>query len=101
MQSRLKRFSRSAKKNLRAVDRVATKVGRTMVRGVAAGFRAATVAAVAFGVAAGKIIKTGADFERTLVTAATKFPGEVRRGTKAFEDLEAAAAMAGKTTEFG
>jgi TP901 family phage tail tape measure protein len=71
-----------------------------MVRGVAAGFRAATVAAVAFGVAAGKIIKTGADFERTLVVAATRFPGEIRKGTAAFAELESAAAMAGKTTEF-
>lgn len=100
MQSRLRRFSKGAKRSLRAVDRIATKVGRTMVRGVAAGFRAATVAAVAFGVATAKIIKTGADFERTLVIAATKFPGEIRRGTEAFENLRLAAKEAGKTTEF-
>jgi TP901 family phage tail tape measure protein len=100
MQNRIRRFSRNAKRNLRAVGRAADKIGKVMKRAVVAGIRAATVAAVGLGVAIGKIVKTGADFERTLVVAATKFPGEVRKGTAAFEELEAAARLTGKTTEF-
>jgi TP901 family phage tail tape measure protein len=100
MQSRIQRFSRNAKKNLRAVGRAADKIGKVMKRAVVAGIKAATVAATGLGLAIGKIVKTGADFERTLVVAATKFPGNVRKGTKAFEELEAAAMQAGRTTEF-
>jgi TP901 family phage tail tape measure protein len=100
MQSRIQRFSRNAKKNLRAVGKAANKIGKVMKRAVVAGIKAATVAATGLGLAIGKIVKTGADFERTLVVAATKFPGNVRKGTKAFEELEAAAMQAGRTTEF-
>lgn len=100
MQSRIQRFARSAKSNLRAVGRAADKIGKVMKRAVVAGIKAATVAAVGLGVAIGKIVKTGADFERTLVVAATKFPGNVRKGTAAFAELEAAAMAAGRTTEF-
>jgi TP901 family phage tail tape measure protein len=100
MQSRIQRFSRNAKKNLRAVGRAADKIGKVMKRAVVAGIKAATVAATGLGLAIGKIVKVGADFERTLVVAATKFPGEVRKGTAAFDELEAAARLTGKTTEF-
>lgn len=100
MQNRIRRFSKAAKRNLQEVGRAADKVGRVMKTAIVAGIKAATVAVAGLGVAAGNVIKTGADFERTLVIAATKFPGNVRRGTKAFEELEAAAIKAGKTTEF-
>jgi TP901 family phage tail tape measure protein len=46
------------------------------------------------------VIGTGADFEQTLVSAAAKFPGEIRRGTEAFQVLEQAARRTGATTEF-
>jgi TP901 family phage tail tape measure protein len=46
------------------------------------------------------VIGTGAEFEQTLVSAAAKFPGEIRKGTEAFQQLEAAARKTGATTEF-
>jgi TP901 family phage tail tape measure protein len=46
------------------------------------------------------VVTTGAEFERTLASAAAKFPGDVRRGTEEFERLQAAAADVGATTEF-
>lgn len=61
----------------------------------------ATVAALAIsGTAMANVIGTGAQFEQTLVAAAAKFPGEIRRGTDAFNALEAAARQTGATTEF-
>jgi len=46
------------------------------------------------------VITTGADFEQTLVSAAAKFPGEIRKGTESFKRLEEAARKTGATTEF-
>ena len=46
------------------------------------------------------VISAGAEFEQTLVAAAAKFPGEIRRGTEAFEQLEQAARKTGSATEF-
>jgi len=46
------------------------------------------------------VILTGAKFEQTLVSAAAKFPGEIRKGTDAFLELEEAAREVGRTTEF-
>lgn len=45
-------------------------------------------------------IVTGADFEQTLVNAAAKFPGEIRRGTESFLELQQAAEEVGRTTIF-
>jgi TP901 family phage tail tape measure protein len=46
------------------------------------------------------VISTGAEFEQTLVAAAAKYPGEIRKGTEAFKQLEDAARKTGATTEF-
>lgn len=45
-------------------------------------------------------IVTGADFEQTLVNAAAKFPGDIRRGTESFIELQAAAESVGRSTIF-
>lgn len=100
MQNRIQKFSRSAKRSMARVNRAATKVGKVLKKAVVAAIKAATVALTGLGVAIANVVKTGADFERTLAIAATKFPGDVRRGTKAYADLERAAKEAGKTTEF-
>jgi TP901 family phage tail tape measure protein len=42
----------------------------------------------------------GADFEQQITNAAAKFPGEIRRGTEAFTQLENKAREVGATTEF-
>ena len=96
MQRRVQKFTRSMNRNFRNLNNQIGKFG--------AGARKAGLA-VAAGLAIGSaamasVITTGAQFEQTLVSAAAKFPGEVRRGTVAFEELEAAARRTGATTEF-
>ena len=108
----------------KAVDRVTAPVTRMqnrvgkMTRGMGKGFRklnrsvdnftngikkGALVVTAALALTTGamaNIISTGAQFEQTLVSAAAKFPGEIRKGTEAFEQLEQAARKTGATTEF-
>ena len=108
----------------RAVDRVSAPVTRMqnrvgkMTRGMGRGFRrlnrsvdkftdgiqkGALVVTAALALTTGamaNIISTGAEFEQTLVSAAAKFPGEIRKGTEAFQQLEQAARKTGATTEF-
>ncbi len=78
------------------VDRGVDRVSRSMR---SAG-RTGAVAIGATAVATKKLVDTGADFEQTLVNAAAKFPGEIRRGTDAFIELSDAARQVGRTTEF-
>lgn len=54
----------------------------------------------AFGLAMKNVILIGADFGRTIGSAAVRFPGQIKRGTAAFKALEDAAREAGRTTEF-
>ena len=96
MQNQIGRMARNTERGLRRLDRSLDRVS--------SGFKKVGVAAVAAmavtGVAMGDVIKTGAEFEQTLVNAATKFSGEVRKGTEEFQRLEDAARQAGRTTEF-
>src|SRR5690606_8330190 len=96
MQSRLARFGAAAKVSLRSAHAMADKLG--------AGLKKVGLAAVAAGAVAGagmaNIIRTGAEFEQTLINAAAKFPGEVKKGTKAFQLLEETAKRIGSETEF-
>jgi TP901 family phage tail tape measure protein len=100
IQNRLQRFTRSAMRGMKRLDRVTSKLGRTIGRGLKRGFQAATVGMVALGAAVAKVVDTGATFEKTLVSAAVKFPGKIRPGTEAFLELENAARKTGATTEF-
>ncbi len=50
--------------------------------------------------AMGSVITTGAELEQSLVGAAVRFPGEIRKGTAAFTALEDKAREVGRTTEF-
>lgn len=96
MQNRVGKFTRSMSRGFnklnRSVDKFAGGVKKAAL---------ATVAALALsGTAMANVIGTGADFEQTLVSAAAKFPGEIRKGTEAFKMLEDAARKTGATTEF-
>lgn len=96
MQRRVRKFTSSAHRGFRRLNR--------SVDGFVAGAKRgaiATVAALALTTGAmADVVATGAKFEQTLVNAAAKFPGEIRKGTEAFAQLEAAAKLTGKTTEF-
>jgi TP901 family phage tail tape measure protein len=79
------------------------RLNRGMNRIGGAAKRGALVAGAAFtglGVVIGGMIKTGMQFEQTITNAAAKFPGQIRKGTEAFKQLEAAAAKVGAETEF-
>lgn len=93
MQSKLGTFTRSAQTGFRGVTRTVegfTKklgiAGLISLAGLTAGLKTATFA--------------GIDFEQTLVNAAAKFSGDVKKGTEQFAQLQAAAMEAGATTEF-
>ena len=100
MTSRLDRFARKARKSMRQVNAVAGKVASTIGRGVTRGFQIAAVAVAGFVAAGAKVAKIGIDFEQAIVNSVVKFPGKIRPGTKAFEEMESAAREIGKTTEF-
>jgi hypothetical protein len=100
VQSRMKRFTSAARRGMKKVNRISTKVARTVGRGLVKAFKVAAAGAVALGAAVGKIIKTGADFEQTMVSATVKLPGNIRKGTEAYEEIEKAVLNVGETTEF-
>lgn len=96
MQNRVSRFTRSMERGFRRVDRVVSRFARGMKRS-AIGMTAALVLTTA---AMADVVNTGADFDQTIVNAAVKFPGEIRKGTEAFDELSDAARRVGSTTEF-
>lgn len=96
MQNRVGKLTRSMG---RGFDKLNRSVGK-FASGVKRGALAVTAALALSSAAMANVIGTGAEFEQTLVNAAAKFPGEIRRGTDAFEQLEAAAKKTGSTTEF-
>lgn len=96
MQNRIGKFTRSTG---RGFDKLNRNVGK-FTSGIKKGAIAVTAALAVTSTAMAGVIGTGAEFEQTLVNAAAKFPGEIRRGTEAFEQLEAAAKKTGSTTEF-
>ena len=77
---------------------------RQSFNSVGAAATGAVAAIGAMGVAAGAVLinagKVGADFEQSITNAAAKFPGQIRRGTDAFRELEEAAKKTGRSTEF-
>ncbi len=96
MQSRVGKFTRSMERGLRRVSGATKKVGAA----IKSASLVASGAILATGAALLDVIKTGAQFEETIVGAAAKFPGEIRKGTAAFKELSDAAKLTGKTTEF-
>lgn len=96
MQNRIGKFTRSVGKGFRKLDRNVDK----FISGMKKGALVVVGALALSGAAMADVISTGAKFEQTLVSAAAKFPGEIRKGTKAFEQLELAARKTGATTEF-
>ena len=96
MQNRVGKLTRSMG---RGFDKLNRSVGK-FASGVKRGALAVTAALALSSAAMANVIGTGAEFEQTLVNAAAKFPGEIRRGTEAFEQLESAAKKTGSTTEF-
>ena len=100
MQRKLGAFTRSAVRGMKRIQKVTRATSKVIGRGLKMGIKGATAALVVFGAVAARVISVGADFGRTLVIAASKFPGKIRKGSEAFQKLEDAARQAGSTTEF-
>lgn len=96
MQNRVGKFTRGAGQGFHKLNRSVEKFSNGVKRGAVV--VAASTALI--GAALAGVVTTGAQFEQTIVNAAAKFPGEIRRGTEAFKALEEAARQTGKTTEF-
>lgn len=96
MQNRVGKFGRRMSRSLRAVNKQVDRLGKGLKTASVIG--AASLFLVSS--AMGDVIKTGAEFEQTLVSAAAKFPEGIRKGTQAFRDLEDVARKTGATTEF-
>ncbi|MBK2258737.1 phage tail tape measure protein [Francisella philomiragia] len=96
MQNRINRMTRATSAHLDSLNRKMDKISV----GIKSGITKATVATTGMGFAMADVISTGADFEQTLVNAAAKFPGEIRKGTEEFNLLSQAAQRVGATTEF-
>lgn len=93
MQSKLGTFTRSAQTGFRGVTKAVGSF--TQAIGVAS---VLSLAALTSGMV--NATTAGIDFEQTLVNAAAKFSGDVKKGTDQFAQLQAAAMEAGATTEF-
>jgi len=98
---------RSMKRGMNSFTSSATRGVRTLdrrVQGLTKHYRKFGIAGAAGTAAIGaglvSIIRAGTEFEQQITNAAARFPGEVRKGTKAFADLEAVAMKTGQTTEF-
>lgn len=96
MTSSVNRFADRAERSLGKVNRTLNSTSSAITGGI----KATTAAAAASGAALAKVTQTGADFEQQITNAAAKFPGEIRRGTEAFAQLETAARQVGAATEF-
>lgn len=96
MQNRIGQMTRSMERGFKRLNRTVQK----FERGIKSAGRVAVGAAVTVGTAFAAVAKTGADFQQQLVNAAVKVGPGIKRGTKAFKQLEDAARKTGKTTQF-
>lgn len=96
MQNKVGKMTRSMEAGLYRVNKSMNSLGDGIKRGAA--YSVAALGTVS--VAMADIIRTGATFEQTLVNAAAKFPGEIKKGTPAFKLLEDAARKTGASTEY-
>lgn len=96
MQGRIERMLRGTGSAVRAVGRAISR----MRLAIGAAAAAAGLSLAAIGAAIRDVVQVGADFEQTMVRAAAKFPGGIRRGTEEFHRLQDTAARVGAETEF-
>lgn len=91
-------FARISKAKLKSIGRAVTKLSKKFSKILAIG---ATAGFLALNVAIADTAKTGVEFEQAMVTAAIKFPKEIKKGSKEFTKLEEATKKTGRETEFG
>lgn len=93
-------MGRSISKFVRKSSRELKKLGRKFEGLSKKITQVAAIAIVGLGLVMTSTTAKGVEFEQVMVSAAAKFPGLIRQGTKEFKALEAAAKKTGKETEF-
>ena len=99
MQNSLQKFTRRTTANLKKIDRGLAGITRGFKK-VAVG---ATIAGAITGAAMAEVIRTGAQFEQTIVNAGARFKGMTQNGKlneKQLKLVAEAAREVGRTTEF-
>lgn len=96
MQNRVQRMTRSMGRGFKKLNRTVTSVNASIKKGA----MASVLALGLMGAAVANVTDAGAQFGRAIGSAASKFPEQIKRGTKAFRELEDAAREVGRTTEF-
>ena len=100
MKANIGRFGMSARASIRRINDGFKGTARTLRRGVIS----ALIPLALMGVAMGDIVKTGAEFDRTIVSATSKFPGMARASAEEFsvlnKELSEFARAQAKITEF-
>jgi len=96
IQNTVGRFSRKMTGGLRTLNRGVDKFTRGLKRSAIAITAVFAVSAAAMA----DVVTTGADFEKTLVSAGQRFKNPIEKGTAAFNELSDAARDVGRTTEF-
>jgi TP901 family phage tail tape measure protein len=96
MQNKVGRFTRKMQRGFKRVNHVYGK----LITGIKTGAKIGVAALGTMAFALGNLIGIGADFGRAIGSAAAKFPGQIKRGTKEFKALAAAAREVGANTEF-
>lgn len=96
MQNTLGGFTRRAERNMRELTKTTENYFSKFVKWS----KRAAVAGAAFGAALYAGLKPGTEFQQALISAAVKMPGRVRPGTEAFKEMNEAARLVGRTTEF-
>lgn len=96
MQNKIGKFTRKMDRGLRKINKTVGRFAQKMKKGAL--IVGASLAIMAAGLL--NVINVGADFGRAIGSAAAKFPDDIKRATKAFEELKDAARDVGRTTEF-
>ena len=84
--------------SLAKIERKTQAIGGKFAGAFKTGIAVAGIAALTLAINQG--VRTGLDFEQTIVNASAKFGPAAARGTQAFKAIEAAAKNVGATTEF-
>ena len=96
MESAVGRFTDSTRRGLKSFDGKLTRINQ--------GFKKLATSALVAGAVIGSLgadtIKTGAQFEQSIVNAAAKYGDLAKKGSETYLALEDAARLAGRTTEF-
>jgi TP901 family phage tail tape measure protein len=96
IQNRLSTMTRAVDKQIRKLQRSTDK----LVAGLKRVGQAAVVVGAIAAAGLGQAAAAGINFEQTMVNASTKMGDAAKRGTDAFNQLNAAAKQVGATTEF-